>query len=144
MLNAFFRKKIVFFRCWYCTDYFWDARELIKHRNLHTDVEYKCEICGQISFSRDILYAHITMSHLKKAQSKKLTNPSEKFTCEICSKDFATKWSIKSHMLQHTKKFDYVCDQCGWKFLTKGNLKGHLETTHTNEKPFPCNQCDMK
>ncbi|XP_055311614.1 zinc finger protein 84-like isoform X1 [Sitodiplosis mosellana] len=121
------------------SDYFWDDAELIKHRNMHKDVKYQCELCDQLFYNRDILYSHIAQSHLKK----KWGDPeSTKYTCEICNKDFATKWSIKSHMLQHTKKFDFVCDQCGWKFLTKGNLKGHLETTHTNEKPFACTKCD--
>lgn len=91
---------MICFRCSYCSDYFWDAKELIKHRNMHTDVQYKCELCEQICWNRDILYTHVSQSHLKK----KWGDPSEKFTCEICKKDFATKWSIKSHMLQHTSK----------------------------------------
>lgn len=88
-------------RCYYCTDYFWDIRELGKHRRLHTNAEYKCELCQQIFGNQDMLYGHIHQIHRKKKSEK----PKEKFTCEICSKDFATKWSIKSHMLQHTSKY---------------------------------------
>lgn len=67
---------------------------------MHMDVEYTCELCGQIFMNRDILYSHISQSHHKKRWG----DPEAKFTCEICSKDFATKWSIKSHMLQHNSK----------------------------------------
>ncbi|XP_031621561.1 zinc finger protein 425-like [Contarinia nasturtii] len=128
------------YRCYYCPDYFWDPREQMKHQNMHTDVEYKCEVCELVCCNRDILYAHVSQIHLKK----KYTDPDAKYTCELCNKDFVTKWGIKTHMLQHTKKFDYVCDQCGWKFKTKGNLKGHMETTHTDEKPFACKQCERR
>lgn len=165
ILNIFIRSFFnIFFSCWYCTDYFWDNSELIKHRNMHSNIEYLCELCNQVFMSRDILYSHISQLHQKKRWGP---DPETKFTCDICKKDFATKWSIKSHMLQHiskiffcwmfpkntakvnkfatfSEKFDYVCDQCGWKFLTKGNLKGHLQTTHSDVKNFVCKACNSR
>lgn len=71
---------------------------------MHNDVEYKCEICEQISNNRDILYAHVIQSHFKKKYEN--PNPNAKYTCEMCNKDFATKWSIQSHMLKHTSELN--------------------------------------
>lgn len=88
------------FRCFYCPDFFWDVHKLIKHRNMHIDVEYKCEICEHIFWNREILYSHVAQSHFKKRWGV----TEGKFTCDICNKDFATKWSITSHMLQHTSE----------------------------------------
>lgn len=148
------------FRCPFCPDYYWDPRELIKHRNLHTNIQYTCEICCQKFTSRENFYGHCT-SHLTKRKS----DPGEKFTCDICNKHFKTKGSIRNHMLLHTgntifcvlflvflclnnncfftlaDKYDHVCEQCGWKFQSKGNLKGHLASTHASAKPFKCDQC---
>lgn len=92
------------FSCWYCTDYFWDSRELIKHRNMHTNIEYKCGLCQQIFMSRVLLYSHVSQAH----QKRRLAVPDTKFTCDICLKDFATKWSIKSHMLQHNSECHFI------------------------------------
>lgn len=136
-------------------------RELNKHRNMHTDITYKCEKCGQILLNKESFYAHCT-SHF----TKKKSDPDEKCICDICKKNFKTKGSIRNHMLLHTGecflrlipvvrienrmlifltfdvgKYDHVCEQCGWKFKSKGNLKGHLASTHATEKPFKCDQC---
>lgn len=136
-----------------------------KHRNMHIDVEYKCELCSQIFLNRDNFYAHCT-SHLVKRKA----DPQEKFICDICKKHFKTKGSIRNHMLLHTgkekiddillnwiliiifeldlnvnlDKFDHVCEQCGWKFQSKGNLKGHLASTHATVKPFKCEHCGKR
>lgn len=93
------------FSCWYCTDYFWDTAALIKHRNMHTNIEYKCELCQQVFMSRVLLYSHVSQAH----QKRRLIVTDTKFTCDICRKDFATKWSIKSHMLQHNSERHLIC-----------------------------------
>ncbi|XP_055311604.1 zinc finger protein 25-like [Sitodiplosis mosellana] len=128
------------FSCFYCTDYFWDEAELIKHRNLHKDIEYKCEQCGKSTWTRDSLYIHVAQRHF----DRKYVDVDATYTCDLCHKVCATKTSIKTHLLQHTQQFDYVCDQCGWKFRTKGNLSNHLVTTHGNIRPFSCKQCDKR
>lgn len=87
------------FRCSYCTDYYWNPRVLNKHRNMHTDIQYKCEKCDQILLSKETFYAHCT-SHL----TKKKTDPNEKFICDICEKNFKTKGSIRNHMHLHCGK----------------------------------------
>lgn len=99
--------KLFCFSCWYCTDYFWDTAALIKHRNMHTNIEYKCELCQQAFMSRVLLYSHVSQAH----QKRRLAVPDSKFTCDICSKDFATKWSIKSHMLQHNSACSHQIPQ---------------------------------
>lgn len=136
-------------------------RQLGKHRNMHTDVQYTCEHCTQKFTSKENFYAHCASHVLKKKH-----DPNVKFSCDICSKSFKTKGSIRNHMLLHTgnisiglwmfcsgvvkfvvafvifaDKYDHVCEICGWKFQSKGNLKGHLASTHVSAKPFPCEIC---
>lgn len=84
----------------HCSDYYWNHRELNKHRNMHTDVEYKCELCEQAFFNRDLLYAHVMSHHSKK----KKTNAKENFICEICDKVFTSKGSIRNHVQLHTSE----------------------------------------
>ncbi|CAL8390213.1 unnamed protein product [Boreogadus saida] len=44
------------------------------------------------------------------------------------------------HMRTHTDKKPYGCDQCMKRFSLKGELKTHMRT-HTGEKPYRCDQC---
>ncbi|CAL8390219.1 unnamed protein product [Boreogadus saida] len=46
------------------------------------------------------------------------------------------------HMRTHTDKKPYGCDQCMKRFSLKGKLKTHMRT-HTGEKPYKCDQCTM-
>lgn len=80
-----------------CPDYYWCTRALAKHIKMHTDFVYKCELCGQTSNTRELLYSHITLAHQKRYRDRP-----DKFTCDICSKDFTTKGGIRNHMLLHT------------------------------------------
>ncbi|CAL8390222.1 unnamed protein product [Boreogadus saida] len=44
------------------------------------------------------------------------------------------------HMRTHTDKKPYGCDQCMKRFSLKGKLKTHMRT-HTDKKPYGCDQC---
>lgn len=88
-------------RCPHCTDYYWNIRELNKHRNMHSEVKYVCETCGSSFANKDHFYAHCSShSDKKKTQS----DPNEQFICEICNKHFKSKGSIRNHMILHTGK----------------------------------------
>lgn len=65
---------------------------------MHTDVEYKCELCQQMFTNRDHFYAHVSIHHYKKRKNE----TGEKFICDICAKVFTTKAGIRNHMLLHT------------------------------------------
>lgn len=93
-MNIYNLKLWMIFRCFYCTDYFWDVHQLKEHQNMHMDVEYKCELCGKNCWNRVNFYSHMALSHLKK--KKKVDNPKGKFTCNICNKDFIASPTISN------------------------------------------------
>lgn len=110
-----------------------------EHRKQHTNVEYECETCGKISLNSTTFYSHILRNHRNKESI-----PEMKLTCDICSKIFKNKKSLRAHMQTHSKKYDIMCDLCGWKFLTRGNLNTHMKTTHSNKRDFACEHCSSK
>lgn len=95
-----FINLILKFRCTYCSDYYWNTIELTHHRNLHSDVEYKCEKCEQIFHNRDSMYSHCVLQHSKRGQK----NPDDEFICDLCSKKFRTKSGVRAHLLVHMSK----------------------------------------
>jgi zinc finger protein 274 len=61
------------------------------------------------------------------------------FGCEYkgCSKSFASKFSMKRHMLLHEGKKQFVCKFCMKSFILRQYLKEHI-FTHTGAKPYHC------
>ena len=79
----------------------------------------------------------------EKISSKVQTNDEEmKNYCEICSKQFKNKFTLKLHfetVHEGIKKF--TCDLCGKKFTQKGGLNAHITCVHKKEKNYKCDQC---
>ena len=61
-------------------------------------------------------------------------------TCQICSKSFANKSSLKRHERIYTGEKAYQCEICFKSFRNKYNLKEH-RLIHTGEKPHKCATC---
>ena len=59
------------------------------------------------------------------------------FTCQICSKSFASKSTFKRHGKIHTGEKPYQCEICLKSFRNNYNLKEH-RLIHTGEKPHIC------
>jgi KRAB domain-containing zinc finger protein len=62
------------------------------------------------------------------------------YLCEICSKAFVHKTSLRHHMNVHRDTKDCCCAVCGFQ-CASSNLQSHL-LTHNNEKKFVCGICD--
>merc|ERR1719370_716588 len=68
----------------------------------------------------------------------------DRSTCEICSKEFRNKVSLRTHMkLVHKLGRQYTCAYCGKILYSSQYLMKH-EMTHTGEKPFKCPDCDYR
>ena len=65
-----------------------------------------------------------------------------KFKClfEKCEKQYLTKPHLDRHTMTHTNERPYQCDNCGMAFHQKGSLKEHMRL-HTGEKPYQCQVC---
>ena len=53
---------------------------------------------------------------------------------------FTTVENLYQHIRTHTEKKPYVCEQCGKSFITQTKLSRHIRV-HTREKPYDCDHC---
>ena len=65
---------------------------------------------------------------------------SKELKCNICSKVFSNKYSLRRHIKNHTEEKPYSCLTCGRKFSQKHHLIRH-QVVHTEVKPFKCSIC---
>ncbi|KAK5637826.1 hypothetical protein RI129_000188 [Pyrocoelia pectoralis] len=63
----------------------------------------------------------------------------KKFPCTYCGKKFSND-KLRLHMRSHTNEKPYPCEQCPARFTTGTSLKRH-RLSHTGEKPFICDVC---
>ena len=66
-----------------------------------------------------------------KANAKKAS-----FICDVCSKNFSSKFNLRSH----TEKLKYSCDVCPSQFCSKAAVNIHKSTEHDGES-FSCAIC---
>ena len=67
-------------------------------------------------------------------------NDSEELKCNICSKVFSSKSSLRRHVKTHTGEKPFTCLTCGKKFFQKYDLVRH-KVAHSEVKPFKCSIC---
>ncbi|XP_065365344.1 zinc finger protein 808-like [Calliphora vicina] len=155
--------------CEYCNKSFFAQFQLERHRRTHTEhndlpylhvengeepgnnimdidedifgnrkgkiypVENKCAICNKkFSFQKELV------NHSKH------THPNDKtFKCLYCSTVFSKLKSVTTHFKRsHSKSRKTIfCEYCGMSFFTRFLLERHRRS-HTEQRPYSCNQCD--
>ena len=63
------------------------------------------------------------------------------FQCEICSKEFAKKDSLRRHIRSVHDTKQYQCGICLKEFPRKDDVLLHKKSVHTLCKPFTCEKC---
>lgn len=125
----------------------------------------KCTKCDKWQSSDDCLNRHMKLCHS--------TTPRVRFSCELCSKTFLDRTSVKAHIvIFHHGQRPYVCNLCrklytasidlkrhidslhngirytchiwGMSFTTKRYLKTHIESIHKREHTRDCLHCNKK
>jgi Zinc finger, C2H2 type len=105
--------------------------ELVQHRREHCDQadqeSKKCKICSKSFKKHRYLSNHMIHMH----------SSSKDYLCNECGKAFASKSSLKEHLIRHLPNKQFSCDTCGRAFPTKGSLTKHKDS-HTGLQPYQC------
>ncbi|PNF23070.1 hypothetical protein B7P43_G09813 [Cryptotermes secundus] len=135
------------YACKICNCPFSSVGELIMHRKTHTQEEIaeasKKQVLqggGPLAFTCQICGRHLASKFTLK--NHVMMHADDKpFHCEICGKKFTMKSSLQTHHRVHTRERPHTCQHCGDTFQSRQNLVVH-ERIHTGETPFKCTECD--
>ncbi|KAH3752600.1 hypothetical protein DPMN_187221 [Dreissena polymorpha] len=150
--------NIKLYRCCFCDREFLIAKRAITHVvntheiDLEDSVQYiniedknsptkdskMCDICGYKTKECGIYYIHY---HKYFKHGVPLPKGWEPFRCDLCKKEFYTKFQLREHKLVHFEDNPFVCDTCGTKFKTRTALNSHVFHKHNKEKKFQCQEC---
>lgn len=116
--------------CGFCDKKLSDEHALNTHLTTHTgNKPYKCsyEDCQQSFINRQLLTRHTRFHGIEIPI----------YTCEVCNKEVASKYHLKSHMKTHETIVE--CQLCKREFDNREELKIHYQDDHL---PYPCVYCD--
>eukprot|EP00063_Salmo_salar_P090388 XP_014065223.1 PREDICTED: zinc finger protein 287-like isoform X1 [Salmo salar] len=117
-------------RCSVCGKVFAEIRWLIRHERTHRGKNQRRDRDPHESIVEDPINEQLESKdlegQLESVESSEAPIKSEmiRYTCEICGTTWATKSSMRSHMVIHKKKH-YTCDVCGKVFRLKSMFTTH-------------------
>ena len=62
-------------------------------------------------------------------------------TCKICSNVLSSRGALVKHMVTHSDEKPFKCDQCDLQFNQNRDLKTHKMQKHTMQRPHVCGIC---
>lgn len=92
--------------------------------------------------SGESLKRHMNNHKKEKAGPSTITEKSRPFECKECGKRWATKGSLKEHMIIHSDDRPFKCSHCSKLFKNQQRLKIH-EDTHT-DTAYICPLCGLQ
>ncbi|KAH7697155.1 zinc finger protein 7-like protein [Aphelenchoides avenae] len=65
----------------------------------------------------------------------------QKYACTVCAKPFQRAEHLAYHMRVHTGERPFKCDDCDMRFTQKAALSLHKAAKHSDERSFTCDAC---
>ncbi|XP_055678031.1 zinc finger protein 585A-like [Lutzomyia longipalpis] len=133
------------FTCYICSQLYDTLDGLEEHlKDIHGRVGDPLFCCTRCSFTHEsademIEHYRVSQSCGEEARSGEKDN---RFSCEICSKQFRYKSSLKNHSVCHTGEKRFECDICFKRFTRKGEIIIH-KRLHFDLRPYVCQDCGM-
>ena len=120
-------------KCDQCNDIFSSRANLRRHittKHSTTQEEHNCTLCGKIFKRHDNLIKHERINHQLVRNETILpgiNDEEQSFNCNICTKRFDQKFTLKRHIESIHAKKTYQCNVCGKVFNRKDNLLIHQQ-----------------
>jgi len=111
--------------CPVCGKEFMTNWKLQKHVNGH--LNNRCHICDECG--KDFLHSQTLIDHIEIVHQGK-----RNFQCDVCSKKFSRKTSLRAHKLIHSGIKPFSCKICERQFREKIQLIKHLQKKHQIEE----------
>ncbi|XP_044742585.1 zinc finger protein 235-like [Chrysoperla carnea] len=132
------------------------------HMNMKKNNRIPCKVCGKM-ISKTNMKPHL-QTHKAVRDIYNCTQCSKQFLhqlsleqhiqkfhekivrefrhlCNMCGKGFNTRAELKIHMLSHSDEKTFACQTCNMKYKTMHGLRYHVKSVHLNLKPHPCPIC---
>ncbi|XP_038211596.1 zinc finger protein 260-like isoform X2 [Zerene cesonia] len=152
--NKLHTSKPDFEKCSKCFQYV--RKTSLKIHNTEHNKYYKCNLCNEELFNKNVLYSHLITTHDIKIKKTPVTkNPGSRprlskplrdkptaqgYRCPDCNKYFETSNMRYKHILKHHRE-GYRCTICGKAFVYKCNLKKHEQIHAGTIARAQCAQC---
>ncbi|XP_015116362.1 uncharacterized protein LOC107040683 [Diachasma alloeum] len=138
--------------CSTCNNHFQTAANLAEHKRKFTPKQFsRCDICGTLFPSRNLLSSHKKMTHFPDAGTSKIR-------CPVCDQGFAKKSNLRAHLLhihydqiskgieewrQPTTVYEMKCKVCKLIFQNRRRFIEH-SLYYLDDEMYNCNICDSR